>query len=235
MNASVLRLCSVAVFSFLAIGSAEVDAEDPNALTVADLQGVYDLNMDAMPVDPAGGHGFSMVSEALRIEADTLTFAPTFEGTGRFTLAGNTLTVTDSGGNTDVVRATLSDTGNRLTLVDQIGMDVETFVFTRRDGSGGSDEVTEANLQGTYDLDATGTTVGTLVFLVSGQLQIAGNVVTTSLTFSQTRSFTLAGNTITLAEADGDTTVLRASLSDDGDTLTLTFVEDRDTFVYERR
>ena len=112
---------------------------------------------------------------------------------------------------------------------------LETFVFTRRDGTGTSDEVTETNLQGTYDLDATKTTFKNLVFLASGRLEVAGNIVTASLTFSQTRSFTLAGNSITLTDTDGDTTVLQTILSRDGKTLTLTFVEDRDTFVYERR
>jgi len=80
--------------------------------------------------------------------------------------------------------------------------------------------------------DATHTTVENLV---SGELEVAGNIVTVSLTGSQTRPFTLAGDTITLTETDGSTTVLRATLSNDGNTLTLTFVKDRDTFAYERR
>ena len=134
---------------------------------------------------------------------------------------------------TEVVHVTLSDTGNRLTVRDEIHGDVETFVFTRRDGTGTSNEVTEGTLQGTYDLDATHATVDKLV---SGELDVAGNIVTVSLTFSQTGSFTLAGNTITLTETDGATTVLRATLSHDGNTLALTVVDkDRDTFVYERR
>ena len=83
-----------------------------------------------------------------------------------------------------------------------------------------------------YDLDATHTTVE---HLASGELEVAGNIVPISLMGSQTRSFTLASDTITLTETDGSTTVLRATLSHDGNTLTLTFVQDRDTFVYERR
>ena len=235
MKASVFRLCSVAVFWLLTIGCAGASDKSPNALTDADLQGTYDLNTDAMTVDLAGDGGFNMISETLEIDANTLTFAPTFAGMGSFTLTGNRLVITDSHGNTDVVQATLSDTGNTLTLIDEIDKDVETFVFTRRDGTGTSNEVTEANLQGAYDLDAANTTVKNLVFLVAGELDVAGNVVTTSLTFSQTRSLTLAGSTITLTDTDGDTTVLRATLSHDGNTLTLTFVENRDTFVYERR
>ena len=234
---SVLRLCRVAVFLLPVIGYAGVGVgdENPNALTVPNLQGTYDLNTDAMPGDLAGDGGFNMISEMLEIDANTLTFAPTFAGMGPFTLAGNTLTITDSDGNMDVVQATLSDTGNILTLIDEIGEDVQTFVFNRRDGTSTSNEVTEATLQGTYDLDAANSTVNNFVFLASGELEVAGNIVTTSLTFSQTRSFTLAGDTITLTETDGDTTVLRATLSNDRNTLTLTFVEDRDTFVYERR
>ena len=95
--------------------------------------------------------------------------------------------------------------------------------------------MTKANLQGTYDLDATNTRVKNFPLLVSGEFEVAENIVTTSLTFSRTRSFTLAGSTITLTETDGSTTVARATLSHDGNTLTLTFVEDRETFVYERR
>ena len=235
MRASVLRMCSVAVFLLLLSGSAGAEDNNPNALTVANLQGSYDLNSDALPADLAGGDGFSMIAEMLKIDANTLTFAPTFAGMGAFTLAGNTLTITDSNGNTDIVQASLNDTGNMLTLVDEIGGHAEIFVFTRRDGTGISNEVTAAKLQGTYDLDMANTMVKTFVFLVSGELDVAGNIVTTSLTFSQTSSFSLAGNSITLTDTDGDTTELRATLSHDGNTLTLIFVEDRDTFVYERR
>ena len=235
MKVPVLRLCSVAVFLLAVIGWAAVGDKNSNGLTVANLQGIYDLNTDAMPSDLTGDDGFNMIWETLTIDANALTFAPTFAGMGPFTLAGNALTITDSDGNTEVLQATLSDGGYTLTLIDEIGNNLETFVFTRRDGTGTSDEVTETNLQGTYDLDATKTTFKNLVFLASGRLEVAGNIVTASLTFSQTRSFTLAGNSITLTDTDGDTTVLQTILSHDGKTLTLTFVEDRDTFVYERR
>jgi len=151
-----------------------------------------------MPVDD---DGFNKIPEILKIDANTLTFAPTFVGMGPFTLAGNALRIT--GDYTYVVQATLSDTGNTLMLIDEIGDDVETCVFTRRAGAGTSNEVTEANLQRTYDLDATNTTVTNFVFLVSGELEIAGNMVTLALTFSQTSSFTLAGNTITLTDTGG--------------------------------
>ena len=235
MKASVSRLCGVAVLSLVVIGCAGVGDKTAKAFTVATLQGIYDLNTHSMPADLASGDGFSMISEMLEIDATTLTFAPTFAGTGPFTLAENTLTITDGYGNTEVLQTTFSDTGNTLTLVDKTDRDVETFVFTKLDGTGTSNEVTEANLQGTYDLDATNTTATNLVFLVAGRLEIAGDMVTASLTFSQTRPFILAGNTITLTETDGDATLLQGTLSHDGNTLTLTFVEDRDTFVYERR
>ncbi|MDH3602009.1 MAG: hypothetical protein OEU26_20550, partial [Candidatus Tectomicrobia bacterium] len=155
MKASVLRLCSVVVFLLLVIGCAGRGHENSNALTVADIQGTYDLNTGDMPGDLAGDHGFHMISEMLEIDANTLTFAPTFVGMGPFTLAGNTLTVTDSHGNTDAHQVTLSDTGNMLTVIDEIHGELKTFMFTRRDGTGTSNEVTVANLQGTYDLDAT--------------------------------------------------------------------------------
>ena len=106
--------------------------------TAANLQGIYDLNTDAMPSDPAGNDGFNMISEMLEIDANTLTFAPTFAGMGPFTLAGNTLTVTHSNGYADVIQATLRDTGNTLTLIDEINDDLETFVFIRQDKRGTS-------------------------------------------------------------------------------------------------
>lgn len=229
MKVSLSRLSSVVVSLFVLIGCAAGGQENPKAFTVANLQGSYDLNTDAMPSNPAGDDGFNMISEMLDIDANTLTFAPTFAGMGPFTLTGRTLTVTRSNGYADVIQATFHDTGNTLTLIDEINEDVETFVFIRRDKTGTSNEVTGANLQGTYDLDATNTRVKNFPLLVSGEFEVAGNIVTTSLTFSQTRSFTLAGNTITLAETDGGTTVVRGTLSHDGNTLTLAFVEDRDT------
>ena len=235
MTASVLRLCAVAVIVLPVIGCAGVGDKNPTGLTVANLQGTYDLHTDAMPSDLTGDDGFNMISEMLRIDANILTFAPTLAGMGPFALAGNTLTITDSNGDTEVLQATLSDTGNTLTLIDEIAENLETFVFNRRDGTGTSNEVTEANLQGTYDLDTAKTTFKNLVFLSSGELGVTGGTVTASLTFSQTRAFTLAGNSITLTDTDGETTLLRATLSHDGNTLTLTFVEDRDPFVYERR
>lgn len=83
MKASVLRLCSVTVSLLLVIGCAGVGDENTNPLTVANLQGTYDLNTDAMPADLAGD-GFNMISEMLEIDANTLTFAPIFGDYIRF-------------------------------------------------------------------------------------------------------------------------------------------------------
>ena len=235
MKALLLQLCYVVVVLPVAAGCAGVDKSNPNALTIGNLQGTYALNTDSLPGDLAGDDGFKMISEMLEIEANTLTFAPVFAGTGPFSLTGNTLTITDGEDNIDIIQATFSDAGNKLTLVDEINNDIETFVFIRRDRIGASNEVTEAKLQGTYDLDVTNSKVKNFVYLASGELIIAGNVLTASLTFSQARPFSLAGNAITLTETDGSNTLLHAILSPDGNTLTLTFVEDRDTFVYERR
>ena len=235
MNASIRRLCSNAAVCLLAIGCAEAGDGNASALTAAEIQGTYDLKTDAMTTDQASGDAFRMIGERVEIRAATLTFAPTFEGVGPFTLAGNTLTVTHGNGYADVIQASFDDTGNTLTLVDEIGQDLETFVFVRRSGTGTSDEVTEANLQGTYDLDTTRSTVRNFPGLNSGELEVEGNIITTSLTFSQTRPYTLVGNTMTLTERDGDTSVLQAAMSQDGNTLTLTLVESQDTFVYVRR
>ena len=59
--------------------------------------------------------------------------------------------------------------------------------------------------------------------------------MTTSLTFSQTRPYALVEDTIVLSETDGDTSRLRARLSQDGNTLTLTSLEGRHRFAYARR
>ena len=235
MQASVIPLSSIVAVCLLAIGCAQAGDGDVSALTAAELQGTYDLKTEALSADQDGDDAFRMIAERLEIGADTLTFAPTFEGMDPFTLAGNTLTVTHGNGHADVIQASFDDTGNTLTLVDEIGRDVETFVFVRRSGTSTSDEVTEANLQGTYDLDATSSTVKNLPFLDAGELDIAGNVMRTSLTFSQTRPYTLVGNTITLTERDGNTSVLQATMSQDGNALTLIFVGSTDTFVYVRR
>ena len=228
-----LGMCGVAGILLLVTGFAGVGESRADSFTVASLQGTYNLKTDAVPADLVGDDGFRMISETLEISADTLTFAPTFSGTGPFALSGNLLTITDGQGNSEVLQATLSDTGNTLKLVDEIDQVVETMVFTRRGATDTSNEVTEANLQGTFDLDVTNTTLKYAVPLISGVLKVAGNTVTASLTFSETRPFALTGNTITLTEVGGESTVLHATLSQDEDTLTL--VDRRDTFVYERR
>ena len=230
-----MRLCSGVTVYLLAIGCAQAEDGNASALTAAEIRGTYVLKTYAMATDQAGGDAFSMIGERLEIGAATLTFAPTFEGVGPFTLAGNTLTVTHRNGYADAIQASFDDTGNTLTLVDEIGQDLETFVFVRRSGTGTSDEVTEANLQGTYDLDTTGSTIRNFPGLDSGKLEVEGNIITTSLTFSQTRPYAIVGNTMTLTERDGDTSVLRAAMSQDGNTLTLISIESQDTFVYVRR
>ena len=232
MNASVTRLRGFAAASLLAIGCAQAGDGAAGTLTVAALQGSYDLKTWS---GQAGDGAFDMVSERLEIGAGTLTFAPTFRGTGPFVLAGDTLTVTHGNGQEDVIQASFRDTGNTLTLVDEIGDEVATFVFVRRSGTGTSDEVTEANLQGRYDLDAARSTANTLPHLDSGELEISGSSMTTSLTFSQTRPYALVEDTVVLSETDGDTSRLRAHLSQDGNTLTLTSVEGSHRFVYARR
>gem|GEM_PF-4889678 len=199
------------------------------------MQGTYDLQIDAAPSDLTGDDGFNLVAEILEIDARTLTFAPTFAGMGPFSLVGNTLTITDANGQTEVLQATFAGNGNLLTLVDDIDGKAETFVYIRRDGGGRGNDLTLANLQGRYDLDVANTTFRRAVPLASGELEIAGHMVTASLTFTQTRAFTLAGSVITLTAADGERSVLQAELDRDGRILTLTVVEDQETFVYRRR
>ena len=206
-----------------------------SALTVANLLGTYELKTDRRPADSDSDTAFHMISERLEIGAESLTFAPTFAGEGHFTLADGNLTVTFQNGFEDVIQASLANSGNTLTLVDEIGDSVAVFVFERSNGAGTSNIVTEDTLQGTYALDLRRSRTAIFPRLISGTLEILDNVMTTSLTFSQTRPYSLDGSRIALTEVDGSKTLLRASLTDGANTLALTFVEDDQTFVYLRQ
>ena len=219
----------------LLVGIAHADEEKTSALTIANLLGTYELSTDRWPAQSDSDTAFHMISERLEIGAETLTFAPTFAGEGRFTLADDDLTVTFQNGFEDVIQASLANNGNTLTLVDEIGDSVAVFVFERSNGAGTSNDVTEDALQGTYALDLRRSRTAIFPLLVSGTLEIVDNVMTTSLTFSQTRPYSLAGDTIALTEADGSKSLLRASLTESASTLALTFVEDGQTFVYLRQ
>lgn len=219
----------------LLIRTAHADEEKANALTVANLLGTYELNTDRRPAESASDTAFHMISERLEIGAGTLTFAPTFAGEGHLTLAGAMITVTFRNGFEDVIQASFANSGNTLTLIDEIGDSVAVLVFERSNGAGTSNDVTEDTLQGTYALDLRRSRTAIFPLLVSGTLEIVDDVMTTSLTFSQTRPYSLDGSTITLTEVDGSKSLLSASLTESATTLALTFVEDGQTFVYLRQ
>lgn len=219
----------------LLIGIAHADEETKIAPTVANILGAYELDTDRWLAETAGDTAFHMISERLEIGAETLTFAPTFAGEGHFTLVDNNLTVTFQNGFKDLIQASLANSGNTLTLVDTIRDSVAVFVFERSNGAGTSNDVTEDTLQGTYALDLRRSRAAIFPLLVSGTLEIVDNVMTTSLTFSQTRPYSLDGSTITLTEVDGSKSLLRASLTESASTLALTFAEDDQTFVYMRQ
>ena len=91
--------------------------------------------------------------------------------------------------------------------------------------------MTVANLRGTYDLDVASSTAEDLV---SGELEVEGDILTFSGTVVQTGSYTLAGNTLILTDSDGGTEVLQATFSNEDNTLTI-LDEDGDTSVFEKR
>ena len=234
MNDTVLRFCRVGVLAAFSLGCTDVADNNPNPISIANLQGVYDLDMAAMADKAADDGGFKMISELLVIDGDTTVFTPTFEGARPFTLAGNTVTLT-GGGYDDIVQASFGDNGNRLTLVDEIDGDIETFVCIRRGDRAASDEISRANLKGRYELDVADSSLKTFTAAISGKLEVTRNMAKVSLTFSQTRPFTISGNAIKLRESDGTTTLLHTIRSRDGISLTLTFAESGESFVYLRR
>lgn len=234
MKMQVVRFSTIIVFWLLVIGCDGGSDENQNALMVETLQGIYDLNLDATMSDLDDEDFFTVNSVMLEIGDHTETITITAEGMRPFTLAGTTLTITGNDGDPADLQVTLSDNGNTLTLtfVDEDGV-TSVFVLMRREGTGTSNEVTVDNLQGTYDLDVANTMVEGLD-LISGELEITGNMARLSATVSQTGSFALIGNTVTVTDNDGDMTDFQVTLSDDGSTLTLVD-EDNDPFVFERR
>jgi len=216
-------------------GCAGVGDNTPDALTIANLQGTYDLNMNAVAANPQNDGGFAMISEVLEIDGNTTVFSPTFAGARPYTLSGDTLTLTGSDGYADVIQATFGNGGSRLTLVDNIEGVAETFVFNRKAGEATSNEVTETNLRGRYALDVAGSVLKVFAAATSGELEIARGMVKVSLTFSQTRPFTLSEGAVNLKESDGNTLVLQATLSENGQSLKLIFPGDGGSFSYVKR
>lgn len=220
MKAQVVRFSVIIVCWLLVIGCDGGSDENQNALMVETLQGLYDLNLDATMSDLVDEELFTVNSVMLEVGDTIGTITITAEGMRPFTLAGNTFTITDSDGDMTALQVTLSDNGNTLTFtfVDEDGV-TSVFVFIR--------------LQGTYDLDVANAMVEGLD-LVSGELEVEGNIARLSATVALTGPFALAGNTVTITDSNGDTTDFQVTLSNDGNTLTAVD-EDNDTFVFERR
>ena len=171
--------------------------------------------------------------------AFTLTATESFMDT--FTIAGSTITVTDDEGETEDSQVTLTNNGTTLTLIDEDG---DTFIFVRIGGNGNTNELTIANLTGTYDLNLESPGVMALeddeddvdLEVTMGLLTIGATTFTSTLTAtgSVMETFTIAGNTITSTDDEGETENSQATLTNNGTTLTLVD-EDGDTLIFDKR
>lgn len=94
------------------------------------------------------------------------------------------------------------------------------------DGSADPNAITASNLRGTYDLGEDEMT--------SAVLEVDGDTLAFTVTVMSTGTFTISGNTLTITDGDGGATLLQATLTNNGTTLSLV-EEDSDTLVYDRR
>ena len=148
---------------------------------------------------------------------------------------GNTVTITSSDGEVSTDEVAFSDNGNTLTLIDVTG---DQEVWTRRDGSGPSNDLNLENLQGIYELDESlSTGIG---LELDGFIIISTELVITDMRFEITataeielsETFVIDGNTIRLSDDDGEITNLTATLTE---TMLILVGEAGDRFVFERR
>ncbi len=203
-------------------------------LTMANLQGTYDLDITASMPGGIVDDDVNLVSGTLDVDNATVTLALTTTQTRTFAIAdGTTVTVTDGAGDTVDVQTTLTDGGATLTLSNG-----ETLVFMKRSASTGTD-LTLANLQGTYDMDIANSApldIGDEDFVVtSAVLDIMDMDITFTATGTNVVTYAITGaSQVTITEADGDVMVLSATLTND--TMRLRVVEDDgDVLVFNKR
>ncbi len=215
-------------------GGDDNNPTDP--LTVANLQGTYDLNVSGSMLSDTIDDEVEVLFGTLEVGTTSATFSLTTSSTRSFEIADmNTITVTDEDGDMTDAQVTLTNNGATLTLLSS----GDTLVLERRGGASGSDELTLTNLQGTYDLDIASSSpldIGDVDFVVtSASLDVMDNTVTFTATGVNMVTYVILGEvTVTITEDDGDMVDLRATLSNN--TAQLRLVEaDGDRFIFDRR
>ena len=99
---------------------------------VANLEGTYDLNLNSTGVMTLDDDvDLEVTMGVLTLDANTFAFTLTATGgvMGTFTIARNTITFTDDGGEPEDSQATLTNNGTTLTLIDE---DDDTLIFDKR-------------------------------------------------------------------------------------------------------
>ena len=112
------------------------DGDDPNALTLANLQGTFDLDVDASGFTLSCDNDEDVSAVVVVMEEKTAPFTGTcVDGTvetrtATFTIIDeNTVILTDNGGTEDVT-VTLTNGGTRLTII--IKANGNTLIFNKR-------------------------------------------------------------------------------------------------------
>ncbi len=106
--------------------------DDPNALTLENLQGTFDLDVDALSVTFVCDNSEELTAQVIVIEGNTVTATSTCADA---TVETETFTITIIDGNTirdedgEDFPATLTNGGTRLTIIDEDG---DTLIFIKR-------------------------------------------------------------------------------------------------------
>ena len=232
-----LGFIMLAVLFGCAGGGGGGDDDNPaNRLTMANLQGIYDLNAAQSIIgDFTDGTAVVALGE-LEVQANMLVLAVTGTTTETFVIAdAQTLTLTEADGDMVSLQTTFTDNGATLTFVEDDG---DRLVFVRR-GAANSNALTEDNLQGTYDLDVAGSSP--LSFddddrvITAFVLDVMGMMLTLTATSELTATYVITDSlTLTFTDDNGDVDELEAILSDNGTVLTL-IEADGDRLVFEQR
>ena len=216
-------------------GGDDDDTTDP--LTVANLQGTYDLDVPASRLEDVIIDDLEVSSGVLDIDATSLVFIVMGALIRSFDIVdATTLALTDADGNTVEVQASLTDDGGTLTLVDSSNGDI--LVFIRR-GPGRGNALTVDNLQGEYDLDVANSSSMDLsddpFMITEAVLDVTGMTLTFMVTGTLEGPYSIVNQTtITVTTADGDMIDVAATLSESATRLRLVD-EDDNVYLFDKR
>ncbi len=205
-------------------------------LTVANLQGTYDLDVGTSMLGNTIDAGVDLVSGILNVNSTMAVLDLTTTQTQTFVVTdANTITATTSDGGMAAIQTTLTNNGTTLTLISS----GDTLVFNKRGGTGTGTDLTLDNLQGTYDLDVVNTSpldIGDDDFVVtSAVLDIMDTNITFTATGTNAATYVITSDIeVSATEADGDVLVLRTTLSNNA--TRLRFVDgDGNIFDFNKR